>query len=215
MKTNDLVLLSHLIGGGDVRVFNFSALYDAICQQQAGQHAAAEVRLGVLRDKGLLNLRDGRHPLISPEVSDLVINEIVRAESRLRDTLDELEMLYTLRLLGHVRPTIITASLDDVIEAALSASVIRKPSDWVVILMLCAEQGKPLTPTALINALKANRKVPRALIPYRQGLVQADFMMTRSNYWPSWKKPSTMRDENFKQKCRIAEVVFPLINVLQ
>lgn len=202
------------MGGANVKIFDFAHLADLLCLQQGGQRAAAEERLAVLRDSGKLALGGGRSPLLSGEFINVLNEMISNEEQLLRNAIKNLEFLYTLQLVSRERPTVVSATMDEVIEVALREDVIRKPNDWVVILMLCAEQQKPLTPTALINYLENNKKVPRELLPTRPSLARADFMMTHKNYWPNWQKPANMQNELFKQRKRVAEVVFPLIQVL-
>lgn len=211
MNSTKQLIINALIGGGaSVKIFDYCHLADDVCVRYAGQLPQAEQQLRILRDSGRLSLGGSNNTLLDPNVKAILQGARSEAIDTLKSALEQLEYLDTLLVACDCRPTIVSASLDDVINAVVDSGLIEKSSDWAAVVMLCQEQGKNVTETKLINALRINRKAMSQKLPLKQTLQRAFVPYGRKNHFPAWPK-LTAKENRFYA---IASVAFPLISVL-
>ncbi|MBQ0020656.1 MAG: hypothetical protein KBT39_09070, partial [Bacteroidales bacterium] len=132
------------------------------------------------------------------------------AVTHLRSAFEELEFIDSLMLLGRLRTTHDTATLDEVITRLAESDIEMKPSDWVAICMLCDEAGKRLTPTQLVNALKNNKLTNRKPIASRDSFAHANISYPPEQHFPAWPQNTTKEKRYYK----IASLIKPLIDVM-
>ena len=79
---------------------------------------------------------------------------------------------------------------------------ITKPSDWAAVVMLATDMGKPITATALSNALRTNTEALKLGVPSKQLLHAAYIEHTKKNAYPNWSRKNTER-RAILQDCRV------------
>ena len=191
-------------------MFDYTSLIDELVTGKSPEYEMAQHKLDDLRDKGAISLGQNDSLLHSAELCGVLQCLRCEAVKHLRGAFEELEFIDTLMLLGKARPTIVTASLDDVITPLAQSGIEMKPSDWVVICMLCDEAGKRLTPQQLVNALRENRLANKKPIARRESFVQAYVAYPRNMHFPAWPQNSTKEKRYYK----IATLIKPLIDVM-
>lgn len=194
----------------NVSIFDYSDLADYVILHQGGQAARAEQTITDLRDSGRLNLDGGNNPLLSQEVLTMLSEMRVSACKSLREALNLLSEIDSFLLLNSCRPTLLTATLDDIITTLAQSDIEMKNSDWAVVCMLCDESGKRLTPTELIESLRNNKITSKAPIASRESLKQAYITYEPEDYFPNWPQKTAKQRRYYK----LATLIKPLIDVL-
>lgn len=191
-------------------MLNYGRVADYLCLERCGQLDAAAQRVKELRDSGKLEA-ESLKVLNSSEVCRILQGLRMDAVEQVRAAISTLEYIDTLFLLNETRPTIVSASIDDVIEAVLESGLMKRPSDWAAVVMLANDMGKKLTSTSLINALSNNVKAINFGLPSKQLLHKAYIEHIQKKAFPNWGR-NTLKEERYY---RIAESVFGLVSVLQ
>lgn len=194
----------------NVSIFDYSDLADYVVLHQGGQAARAEQTITDLRDSGRLNLDGGNNPLLSQEVLTMLSEMRVSACKSLREALNLLSEIDSFLLLNSCRPTLLTATLDDIITTLAQSDIEMKNSDWAVVCMLCDESGKRLTPTELIESLRNNKITSKAPIASRESLKQAYITYEPEDYFPNWPQKTAKQRRYYK----LASLIKPLIDIL-
>lgn len=190
-------------------MLNYGRVTDYLCLEQCGQREAAEQRMKELRDSGRLSLSSLK-VLNSSEMCTILQGLRMDTVRQLRAAAAALEYIDTLQLLSETRSTIVSASIDDIISAALKSGYMKKPSDWAAVVMLAHDLCKPITSTTLCNALSSNAEAVNFGLPSRQSLDNAYIPHTRKSVFPNWKCKSQKEQRYF----RIAETIYNLLSVL-
>lgn len=190
-------------------MLNYGRIADYLCLEQCGQREAAEELMHELCDNGQIDA-ESLKLLNSSEVRKIMQGLRIDAVNQVRTAISALEYIDTLMLINGAKPTLLSASIDDVIEAVLESGLLRRPSDWAAVVMLATDLGKPVTATSLCNALSNNAKAINFGLPSRQLLHAAFVEHTRKNAYPNWNR-KTQKEERFY---KIAEHVYSLVSVL-
>ena len=198
------------MGGASVKIFDYCSLADDLCVRYAGQLPQAEQQLRILRDSGRLSLGGSNRTLLDPNVKEMLLGARLETVTALKSLLEQLEYLDTLIVASECRPTIVTATLDDVITTLAQSGIEMKPSHWAVVCMLCDECGKPLTPQQLVNALKHNKITSTKPLASRQAIIEAYIPYTKKEHFPNWPR-NTKKQLLYYE---IATLIKPLIDVM-
>lgn len=182
-----------------------------LCLQQGGQRADAEERLRHLRESGHYGVGHDGDPLLSSELCKILQGLRQDVVDQLRSNIEALEYIDTLCLVNESKPTLVSASIDDVIQAAMQSGHITKPSDWAAVVMLATDMGKAITATALSNALRTNTEALKLGVPSKQLLHKAYIEHTKKYAYPNWSRKTQKEERYFK----IAEAIYGIMQVFE
>lgn len=210
MESCKQLIINRLTGGGRLaKIFDYSRQADFLCTQRCGQIDSAKEQLTRLRDEGQYNIVDPKSPLLSTEVSLILQGLRQDVVNQLLNNISALEYIDTLMLVNDTKPTIVSSTIDDIINAALSSGYMKKPSDWAAVVMLANDLGKSITATTLGNALSNNAEAIIFGLPRRQSIDQAYIEHTKKNAFPNWSR-NTQKEERYY---KIAEAIYDLMQV--
>ena len=191
-------------------MFDYTSLVDELVTGKSLEYEMAQRKLDELRDKGAINLGQNDAMLHSSEMANMLAALRGEAVTHLRSAFEELEFIDSLMLLGRLRTTHDTATLDEVITTLAQSGIEMKPSHWAVVCMLCDECGKPLTPQQLVNALKHNKLASKKPLPSRQAIINAYIPYSKKAHFPNWPRNSK-KEQHFYE---LATHIKPLIDVM-
>lgn len=194
-------MLRHILtkNGNDFRLYKYGEAYEAIAVNRCNQEWVVDKALSELEQNGELNLDKLTNPMLSDEMATLV--RILRSNTlkRLRECLDELEVLDTLQAVQNYKTADIDfTTLDEIVNYILSNDMLKYQADWTAVLMLADDLGKHITYKQLRAAIANNAKSLRLGVPIRQTLQASYVDHKNSQRFPNWPRTNEKQIRYYK-----------------